>query len=62
MEDIEQYHLRSMIGFISGRRPLEEFQEYVQRIRVMGVDEAARILDEAWRLFYAKPVGLFHGK
>jgi putative aldouronate transport system substrate-binding protein len=56
MDEISQYHLHNFIAFVTGKRPSDEFPDYVMDIQRMGIEQANEILTEAWRQFYAKPV------
>jgi putative aldouronate transport system substrate-binding protein len=56
MDGIEQYHLRQFIAFVTGQRDLWEFPDYVDTIRIMGINQAKNALQEAWDRFYAKPL------
>jgi len=47
MNDINTYRDEMIDKFITGQEPLEKFDEFVEQIKAMGIDEAIRIRQDA---------------
>lgn len=56
LESLQQHVMRSFAEFVSGRRPLDEFDSYVRELRTRRVDRAIEIIETAQRRFASKPL------
>ena len=45
--DIETYVKENVVNFITGNRPLTEWEDYVQTLKDMGIDEVVAV-KQAW--------------
>ena len=54
MFEVEQHHFRSFIAFVTGQRPIEEFDDFVKKALALGIPRARNILNEAWQRFQSK--------
>ncbi|WP_306812971.1 extracellular solute-binding protein [Paenibacillus soyae] len=51
MTDLNVYHEEMMLRFIMGSKPLSEFEEYVETLKAMGIEEVIKIRQAALERF-----------
>ena len=56
MDDIRRHARANFAAFITGQRPLEEFDQYVREIENLGLHDAIALISAAEKDFYKKPV------
>ncbi|MFS0725422.1 extracellular solute-binding protein [Paenibacillus sp. 1P07SE] len=57
MTDLNVYHEEMMLRFIMGSKPLSEFDEYVETLKAMGIEEVTQIRQDALARYLQRQEG-----
>lgn len=52
--DIKTYFSENLLKFITGNRPLSEFEDYVAEIERMGIDRVCEMMTEGWNEYLSR--------